>query len=83
MPGATAQATLVEWLVCQGIGPRRTAPSGYSLGSFIAEDGVPGDSRAGVAIGVAGGWDVYSPRPPARRIPVLIIRGAGHLMDDR
>jgi len=56
-------ADAIEWLIAQGIEPRRTALVGYSLGSFIA-----------AAIGVAGGWDVYIPRPPARRIPILIVR---------
>ena len=67
-------ADAIEWLIDQGIEPRRTALMGYSLGSYIAVDGALGDSRAGAAIGVAGGWDVYVPRPPARRIPVLIVR---------
>lgn len=67
-------ADAVEWLISQGIEPRRTALIGYSLGSFIAVDGALGEGRAGAAIAVAGGWDVYVPRPPARRIPVLMIR---------
>lgn len=67
-------ADAIEWLISQGIEPQRTALVGYSLGSFIAVDGALGDSRAGAAIGVAGGWDVYVPRPPDRRIPVLIVR---------
>lgn len=64
----------IEWLVGQGIDPDRTAVLGYSLGSYIAVDGALGDGRAAAAIGIAGGWDVYVPRPPARRIPVLIVR---------
>ena len=64
----------VEWLIGQGTEPRRTALTGYSLGSHIAVDGALGDCRAGAAISVAGGWDVYPPRPPARRIPVLMVR---------
>ncbi|MBU2398593.1 MAG: dienelactone hydrolase family protein [Alphaproteobacteria bacterium] len=64
----------VEWLISQGIEPRRTASIGYSLGSFIATDGALGGGRAGAAIAIAGGWDVYVPRPPARRIPVLMVR---------
>lgn len=64
----------VEWLIGQGIDPDRTAVLGYSLGSYIAVDGALGDGRAAAAIGIAGGWDVYVPRPPARRIPVLIVR---------
>lgn len=64
----------IEWLVSQGIDAGRTALTGYSLGSFIAVDGALGDSRAGAAVAVAGGWDVYPPRPPLRKIPVLLIR---------
>lgn len=64
----------VEWLIAQGIDRRRTGVVGYSLGSYIAVDGALGDSRAAAAIAVCGGWDVYVPRPPARRVPVLIIR---------
>lgn len=64
----------IEWLTEQGISRQRTALVGYSLGSYIAVDGALGNSRAAVAIGIAGGWDVYPPRPPARRLPVLIIR---------
>jgi len=64
----------VEWLIGQGIDRRRTGLIGYSLGSYIAVDGALGDSRAAAAVAICGGWDVYVPRPPARRIPVLIIR---------
>lgn len=64
----------VEWLIGQGIEPGRTGIMGYSLGSHIAVDGALGGGRAAAAIGIAGGWEVYVPRPPARRIPVLIIR---------
>lgn len=67
-------ADAVEWLIGQGIDRRRTGVVGYSLGSYIAVDGSLGDSRAAATIAVAGGWDVYIPRPPRRRIPVLIIR---------
>ena len=64
----------IEWLIAQGISRGRTGVIGYSLGSFIAVDGALGDSRAAAAIAVCGGWDVYPPRHPVRRIPVLIIR---------
>jgi len=67
-------ADAIEWLIAQGVDRRRTGIIGYSLGSYIAVDGALGQSRAGAAVAVAGGWDVYPPRPPARRIPVLIIR---------
>ncbi len=63
----------IEWLIGQGIDSGRTGIMGYSLGSHIAVDGALGDSRAAAAISVAGGWDVYTPRRPARRIPVLLI----------
>ena len=66
-------ADAVEWLIAQGIDSSRTGIMGYSLGSHIAVDGALGDSRAAAAISVAGGWDVYTPRRPARRIPVLLI----------
>lgn len=66
-------ADAIEWLVGQGIDSSRTGIMGYSLGSHIAVDGALGDSRAAAAISVAGGWDVYTPRRPARRIPVLLI----------
>lgn len=67
-------ADAVEWLIGQGIEPRRTGVIGYSLGSYISVDGSLGDSRAAATIALAGGWDVYIPRRPRRRIPVLIIR---------
>jgi dienelactone hydrolase len=63
----------IEWLIGQGLDRGRTGIMGYSLGSHIAVDGALGDSRAAAAISVAGGWDVYIPRRPARRIPVLLI----------
>lgn len=63
----------IEWLIGQGIDSSRTGIMGYSLGSHIAVDGALGDSRAAAAISVAGGWDVYTPRRPLRRIPVLLI----------
>ncbi len=64
----------IEWLISQGVDRQRTGIVGYSLGSYIAVDGALGHSRAAAAVAVAGGWDVYPPRPPARHIPVLIIR---------
>ena len=66
-------ADAIEWLIGQGIAAERTGIMGYSLGSHIAVDGALGRSRAGAAVSVAGGWDVYTPRRPARRIPVLLI----------
>lgn len=63
----------IQWLISQGIDRHRTGIMGYSLGSHIAVDGALGDSQAAAAISVAGGWDVYIPRHPARRIPVLLI----------
>lgn len=71
----------VNWLIAEGIDAARTAIIGYSLGSHIAVDGALGDSRAGAAIGIAGGWDVYVPRRPARRIPVMLIQAEndGHV----
>ena len=66
-------ADAIEWLIAQGVDRRRTGIMGYSLGSHIAVDGALGDSQAAAAISVAGGWDVYIPRRPARRIPVLLI----------
>lgn len=66
-------ADAIEWLIGQGIDPGRTGIMGYSLGSHIAVDGALGNSRAAAAISVAGGWDVYPPRRPLRRIPVLLI----------
>jgi len=64
----------IQWLIDQGVDRRRTGIIGYSLGSYIAVDGALGDSQAAAAIAVCGGWDVYIPRHPRRRIPVLIIR---------
>lgn len=66
-------ADAIEWLIEHGIDRQRTAIMGYSLGSHIAVDGALGRSRAAAAISVAGGWDVYEPRRPSRRIPVLLI----------
>lgn len=63
----------IRWLISQGIDRHRTGIMGYSLGSHIAVDGALGDSEAAAAISVAGGWDIYVPRHPARRIPVLLI----------
>lgn len=70
-------ADAIEWLIEQGIDGSRTGIMGYSLGSHIAVDGALGDSRAAAAISVAGGWDVYTPRRPARHIPVLLISAEG------
>ena len=53
---------------------RRTALFGYSLGSYVAVDGALGGGWAAAAIGLAGGVDVYTPRSPRRRVPVMIIR---------
>lgn len=64
----------VDWFIDRGVDRRRTAMFGYSLGSYVAVDGALGNSRAAAAIGLAGGVDVYTPRPPRRRIPVLILR---------
>lgn len=65
----------VAWLAAgQGIAPGRVGLFGYSLGSYVAVDGALGDCEAGAAIGLAGGVDVYPPRVPRRRIPVLMIR---------
>lgn len=64
----------VDWMIGSGIDRRRVGIMGYSLGSYVAVDGALGNSRAAAAIGVAGGWDVYVPRPPRRRIPVLVIQ---------
>jgi dienelactone hydrolase len=64
----------VDWMIGSGIDRRRVGVMGYSLGSYVAVDGALGNSRAAAAIGVAGGWDVYVPRPPRRRIPVLVIQ---------
>lgn len=65
----------IDWFIARGVDRRRTAMFGYSLGSYVAVDGALGNSRAAAAIALAGGVDVYTPRPPRRRIPVLIIRG--------
>ncbi len=65
----------IDWFIDRGVDRRRTAMFGYSLGSYVAVDGALGNSRAAAAIALAGGVDVYTPRPPRRRIPVLIIRG--------
>lgn len=65
-----------DWLIAEGVDPRRVAVTGYSLGSYIAVDSVLGGGHATAAVGIAAGWDVYPPRPPRRRIPVLIVRAA-------
>lgn len=64
----------IDWFIDQGVDRRRTAMFGYSLGSYVAVDGALGNSRAAAAIGLAGGVDVYTPRVPRRRLPVLVIR---------
>lgn len=64
----------VDWFIQRGVDRRRTAMFGYSLGSYLAVDGALGNSRAAAAVGLAGGVDVYPPRRPRRRIPVLVIR---------
>jgi dienelactone hydrolase len=64
----------IDWFIDRGVDRRRTAMFGYSLGSYVAVDGALGNSRAAAAIALAGGVDVYTPRPPRRRIPVLVIR---------
>ena len=64
----------VDWFIGRGVDRRRTAMFGYSLGSYVAVDGALGNSRAAAAIGLAGGVDVYTPRVPRRRIPVMVIR---------
>ncbi|WP_332639077.1 alpha/beta hydrolase family protein [Brevundimonas sp.] len=64
----------IDWFIDRGVDRRRTAMFGYSLGSYVAVDGALGNSRAAAAIGLAGGVDVYTPRVPRRRIPVLMIR---------
>lgn len=64
----------IDWFIDRGIDRRRTAMFGYSLGSYVAVDGALGNSRAAAAIGLAGGVDVYTPRVPRRRVPVLMIR---------
>lgn len=64
----------IDWFIERGVDRRRTAMFGYSLGSYVAVDGALGNSSAAAAIGLAGGTDVYTPRTPRRRIPVLMIR---------
>lgn len=64
----------IDWFIDRGVDRRRTAMFGYSLGSYVAVDGALGNSKAAAAIGLAGGTDVYTPRTPRRRIPVLMIR---------
>ncbi|HYC75533.1 alpha/beta hydrolase family protein [Brevundimonas sp.] len=64
----------IDWFIDRGVDRQRTAMFGYSLGSYVAVDGALGNSRAAAAIGLAGGTDVYPPRVPRRRIPVLVIR---------
>lgn len=64
----------IDWFIERGVDRRRTAMFGYSLGAYVAVDGALGNSRAAAAIGLAGGVDVYPPRVPRRRAPVLIIR---------
>ena len=64
----------IEALIADGYAPERTGLFGYSLGSHVAVDGALGQSRAGAAVGLAGGTDVYPPRIPRRRIPILVIR---------
>ena len=64
----------VDWFIDRGVDRRRTGMFGYSLGSYVAVDGALGNSRAAAAIGLAGGTDVYTPRTPRRRVPVLMIR---------
>jgi dienelactone hydrolase len=64
----------IDWFIDRGVDRRRTAMFGYSLGSYVAVDGALGNSNASAAIGLAGGTDVYTPRVPRRRIPVLMIR---------
>ena len=64
----------IDWFIERGVDRRRTAMFGYSLGSYVAVDGALVNSRAAAAVGLAGGVDVYTPRVPRRRIPVLMIR---------
>lgn len=64
----------IDWFIDRGVDRRRTAVFGYSLGAYVAVDGALGNSRAAAAIGLAGGVDVYTPRSPRRRVPVLMIR---------
>lgn len=67
-------ADAIDWFIERGVDRRRTGMFGYSLGSYVAVDGALGNSRAAAAVGLAGGVDVYTPRRPRRRIPVLMIR---------
>lgn len=64
----------VDWFIARGVDRRRTGIFGYSLGSYVAVDGALGNSNAAAAVALAGGTDVYAPRAPRRRIPVLVIR---------
>ena len=64
----------IDWFIERSVDRRRTGMFGYSLGSYVAVDGALGNSNAAAAIGLAGGTDVYTPRVPRRRIPVLMIR---------
>lgn len=64
----------IDWFIERGLDRRRTGMFGYSLGSYVAVDGALGNSRAAAAVGLAGGVDVYTPRRPRRRVPVLMIR---------
>lgn len=66
----------VEFVIGRGVDPDRVAISGCSLGSYIAVDSALGAGRARAAVGIVPGWDVYPPRPPRRRIPVLLVRAA-------
>lgn len=66
----------VNWLITQGAPSERIALTGYSLGSHIAVDSALAGGLARAAIGITAGWDVYPPRPPRRRIPVLIVRAS-------
>lgn len=66
----------VRWLIEQGAPADRVALSGYSLGSHIAVDTALATGPARAAIGITAGWDVYPPRRPRRRVPVLIIRAS-------
>ncbi len=69
-----AASDAVEWLIADGLPAERVGLMGYSLGSYVAVDSALGRSRSAAAIGVAGGWSVYVPRPPRRRIPVMILQ---------
>ncbi len=64
-----------EWLANRiGVSQDRIGAFGYSLGTHVAVDSALREGRAGAAMALAGGWDVYIPRVPTRRIPVLILR---------